>query len=53
MKHITYILYSSKKYKYYIGSTSDDIVERLRKHNLNHKGIERLTMYFENAFLDN
>ena len=33
-----YILYSSIRNRYYIGYTGDDIIERLRKHNSNHKG---------------
>lgn len=37
MKHYFYILFSKKLNKYYIGSTND-LVERLRKHNSNHKG---------------
>jgi putative endonuclease len=36
--HITYILFSKQLDKYYVGATSDDITERLRKHNSNHKG---------------
>jgi putative endonuclease len=35
---IFYILYSSILDKYYIGFTGDDLNERLRKHNSNHKG---------------
>ena len=33
-----YILYSSQIDKYYIGHTCDELSERLRKHNTNHKG---------------
>lgn len=33
-----YILYSSSLDKYYIGFTGDDLDERIRKHNSNHKG---------------
>ena len=33
-----YILYSPSINKYYIGYTGDDLQERLRKHNSNHKG---------------
>ena len=33
-----YILFSPIKNKYYIGFTGDDINERVRKHNSNHKG---------------
>jgi putative endonuclease len=36
--YFVYILYSASKNKYYIGHTGDDIEERLRKHNSNHKG---------------
>ncbi|MEY5047552.1 MAG: hypothetical protein RLZZ175_911 [Bacteroidota bacterium] len=32
-----YILYSTSNDKYYVGHTSN-LVERLRKHNSNHKG---------------
>jgi len=38
MKYFVYILYSIQIDKYYIGFTSDDLNERLRKHNSNHKG---------------
>ena len=34
----TYILFSTKLNKYYIGSTGDYLSERLKKHNSNHKG---------------
>ncbi|MCH7399590.1 GIY-YIG nuclease family protein [Belliella sp. DSM 107340] len=33
-----YILQSKSKDKYYIGHTCDDLSERLRRHNSNHKG---------------
>ncbi len=33
-----YILFSNLKKQYYIGFTGDDLGERLRKHNSNHKG---------------
>ena len=33
-----YILYSMSTDKYYVGSTGDALVERLRKHNSNHGG---------------
>ena len=38
MTYIVYILYSRHREKYYIGSTGDEINERLRRHNSNHKG---------------
>jgi putative endonuclease len=38
MSHLVYILYSATLEKYYIGFTSDEMSERLRKHNTNHKG---------------
>ena len=36
--HICYILYSATLGKYYIGSTSDVLAERIRRHNTNHIG---------------
>ena len=33
-----YILYSAFKDRYYIGHTGEELAERLRKHNSNHKG---------------
>ena len=38
MKFYVYILYSSLKNNYYIGFTGDQLSERIRKHNSNHKG---------------
>ena len=37
MKFYLYILYSEKLNKYYIGST-ENLGERIKKHNSNHKG---------------
>lgn len=34
----TYILYSKQLDKYYVGYTSSDLKDRIRKHNTNHKG---------------
>jgi putative endonuclease len=36
--YFTYILFSPQRDKYYIGHTGDDLSERIRKHNTNHKG---------------
>ena len=36
--YIVYILYSIIKDRYYIGFTGDEMQERLRKHNSNHRG---------------
>ena len=36
--HIVYILYSVAANKYYVGFTGDELQERIRKHNSNHKG---------------
>ena len=33
-----YKLFSKIKNRYYVGCTGDDINERIRKHNTNHKG---------------
>jgi putative endonuclease len=38
MVYHLYILFSSKRNKHYIGHTGDELEERLRKHNSNHKG---------------
>ena len=38
MTFYTYILFSATKNTYYIGYTGDDLQERLRKHNTDHKG---------------
>ena len=38
MAFTTYILYSEELDKFYVGYTVDEIDERLRKHNSNHKG---------------
>ena len=37
MEYFTYILYSERKNRYYVGHTSD-LEGRLRRHNSNHKG---------------
>ncbi|HQQ95403.1 MAG TPA: GIY-YIG nuclease family protein [Bacteroidia bacterium] len=38
MSAFCYIIYSSFKDAYYVGSTSDEPSERLRRHNSKHKG---------------
>ena len=38
MQFKVYILYSRLKDRYYIGHSGDDLIERLRKHNSDHKG---------------
>ena len=38
MQYYLYIIYSAKLDKYYIGHSGDNLNERLRKHNSNHKG---------------
>jgi putative endonuclease len=35
---IVYILFSLTKNRYYVGYTADELSERIRKHNSNHKG---------------
>ncbi len=51
-----YILYSSILDKYYIGHTCDNIEERLRKHNTNHKGftggVNDWVLLYQESFLD-
>jgi putative endonuclease len=38
LKYLIYILFSTRRNKYYIGYTGDELQERLRRHNTNHKG---------------
>ncbi|MEO6230215.1 MAG: GIY-YIG nuclease family protein [Ferruginibacter sp.] len=38
MQYQVYILFSNKLNKYYVGFTCDELNERIRKHNSNHKG---------------
>jgi putative endonuclease len=38
MPFYCYILFSEMRNSFYVGSTGDDLNERLRKHNSNHKG---------------
>jgi putative endonuclease len=34
----TYILYSAQLDKHYVGATQDELEQRIRRHNTNHKG---------------
>ena len=36
--YTTYILYSEKRKRYYVGRTTNEVEDRLRRHNTNHKG---------------
>ena len=52
MDYFTYILYSKHIDKFYVGYTGLSLVERLNKHNTNHKGYTGKTndwevIYFE------
>ena len=38
MSSYCYIIYSIALDRYYVGHTGDDLSERIRKHNTNHKG---------------
>jgi putative endonuclease len=51
MYHL-YILYSSSKDKYYVGCTGDDLLERLRRHNSNHKGFTGQTSDWQIAYFE-
>jgi putative endonuclease len=53
MQFKVYILYSKIKDKYYIGHTGDDLTERLRKHNSNHKGFTGGTGDWIIVFIEN
>ncbi len=49
-----YILYSEIRNKYYVGQSCDDLMERLRKHNSDHKGftggIEDWVLKYKESF---
>ena len=52
MTYKTYILFSPSKNRFYIGSTSDELSQRIRRHNTNHKGFtgnnaDWILMYYE------
>ncbi len=53
MNYHTYILFSKKLNKYYIGSTGDNLDERLRRHNSNHQGFTGKTDDWEIAYNEN
>ena len=38
MSYTFYILFSNSRNRFYIGYTGDNIAERIRRHNSNHKG---------------
>ena len=46
----TYIIYSKSIDKFYIGSSCDEPLERLRRHNSNHKGFTGRTNDWEFVF---
>ena len=52
MDYYTYIIYSKKLAKYYIGSTQDSLDERLRRHNSNHKGFTGRADDWEIAYFE-
>jgi putative endonuclease len=52
MRCTFYILFSGLRNRHYIGHTCEDLSERLRKHNSNHKGftgghVDWEVVYFE------
>ncbi len=51
MKYYVYILYSSKRDKYYVGYSSN-IEERIRKHNTHHQGFTGNTLDWELQYLE-
>ena len=53
MGYYTYILYSNQLKKYYIGSTNDNLDERLRRHNSNHKGFTGRTNDWKIVYVEN
>ncbi|MBM3177554.1 MAG: GIY-YIG nuclease family protein [Bacteroidetes bacterium] len=47
-----YILYSPSRDRYYLGYTSDQIQERLRRHNSKHKGFTGSQEDWQISFLE-
>ena len=47
-----YIIFSEEINKYYIGHTCDDLQQRLRKHNSNHKGFTGKTNDWKIVYLE-
>ena len=41
MLYHVYIIYSELSDKFYVGSTSDELIERIRRHNSIHTGFTR------------
>ncbi|WP_306353103.1 GIY-YIG nuclease family protein [Flavobacterium sp. '19STA2R22 D10 B1'] len=52
MEYYMYIIYSKTKNRYYIGSTAN-LVERLVKHNQNHKGFTGINSDWELVYSGN
>jgi putative endonuclease len=50
--YYTYILFSSTKNNFYIGHTGDNLEERLRKHNSNHKGFTGTASDWQVAYFE-
>jgi putative endonuclease len=51
--YILYILHSEVRDKYYVGFTGDELQERLRKHNSNHKGFTGKTADWKVVYTEN
>ncbi|WP_111672377.1 GIY-YIG nuclease family protein [Algoriphagus litoralis] len=48
-----YILFSKSKEKYYMGHTCEQINQRIRKHNSNHKGFTGSEADWKLVFIEN
>jgi putative endonuclease len=53
MNCYTYILFSKSIDHYYVGYTCDELQERLRKHNTNHKGYTGRSNDWEIVYSEN
>ncbi len=47
-----YILFSASRNAFYVGHTCDDLSERLRKHNSNHKGFTGVNVDWEVVYFE-
>ncbi|MBP9029778.1 GIY-YIG nuclease family protein [Tenuifilum sp.] len=50
--HYTYIIYSSSTDRFYIGSTSDEISQRIRRHNAPHRGFTSMANDWRLVYLE-
>jgi putative endonuclease len=50
--YCVYILFSKSRNRYYIGSTGDNLTERIRRHNSAHKGFTANTTDWKHVYTE-